>query len=339
MFTIFEAETGSEAWLKAADALIESKIDIQDSRNGPTKEILHAAFVINDPRQRWVLSRKPGMNPAFAIAEVIWILSGRHDSAFLNYYNPKLPGFQGNGPEYHGAYGYRLRRQFGFDQIERAYQVLKHNPDTRQVVLQIWSATIDLPHDDGSPMERDIPCNLMSILKVRNGRLEWMQIMRSNDLIRGVPHNFVQFTTLQEVMAGWLGIAVGPYHQISDSLHAYTEGLASEIRDREILVEKNTDSLLLAKDEFEYALRTLELAAEKMTDPVIGEDDLYAICDSTDLPIAYKNMLLMCGADAARRRDWYPVASNIASSCTNPVLRQAWARWLARRRSQETPVK
>ena len=37
----------------------------------------------------------------------------------------------------------------------------------------------------------------------------------------GVPHNFVQFTCIQEVLAGWLGVECGSYNQISDSLHVY----------------------------------------------------------------------------------------------------------------------
>lgn len=45
--------------------------------------------------------------------------------------------------------------------------------------------------------------------------------MRSNDVHRGLPYNVVQFTTLQEVMAGWLGLEVGGYHHWSDSLHLY----------------------------------------------------------------------------------------------------------------------
>ncbi len=45
--------------------------------------------------------------------------------------------------------------------------------------------------------------------------------MRSNDHFRGLPHNLIQFTTVQEVLAGWLGISLGSYHHYSDSLHVY----------------------------------------------------------------------------------------------------------------------
>ena len=48
-----------------------------------------------------------------------------------------------------------------------------------------------------------------------------MQIMRSNDLHLGLPHNLVQFTSLQEILAGWLGLEPAGYHHLSDSLHVY----------------------------------------------------------------------------------------------------------------------
>src|SRR5260370_24286567 len=135
---------------------------LQASRSGQTRELLGTAFTIKSPRQRWVTSRQPALNPAFAIAEVIWIMSGRRDAEFLNYWNPKLPQYAGSGKNYHGAYGFRLRRHLGLDQLERAYQALSNNPDTRQVVLQIWDSCVDFPLTDGSPADPDIPCNVCS---------------------------------------------------------------------------------------------------------------------------------------------------------------------------------
>ena len=129
-------------------------VSVQVSRNGPTREILHALISVSDPRQRWVVSRNPPMNIAFALAEIVWIMTGRDDSAFLNYFNRELPKYCGNCPNYHGAYGYRLRKRFKIDQLERAYQALSKNPESRQVVLQIWDSTIDLPSADGRDLRR-----------------------------------------------------------------------------------------------------------------------------------------------------------------------------------------
>jgi hypothetical protein len=43
---------------------------------------------------------------------------------------------------------------------------------------------------------RIFPAVVAAFPKIRNGRLEWMQVIRSNDIFRGMPYNFVQFTSI-----------------------------------------------------------------------------------------------------------------------------------------------
>jgi thymidylate synthase len=81
--------------------------------------------------------------------EVVGIINGRKDSAYLNFFNPRLPRFAGTGPVYHGACGHRLRHNVGFDQLEGAAEALRNNPNGRQVVLQIWDAELDFPQSTG----------------------------------------------------------------------------------------------------------------------------------------------------------------------------------------------
>ena len=209
MFHAFEADTADETWRAIADEFRGGRVAGQASRAGSTRELLHAAISISRPRERWISSRNPPINPAFAMAEIIWIVTGRNDSWFLSYFNRKFPEFVGDGPTLHGAYGYRLRRHLELDQLSRAYHTLASNPDSRQVVLQIWDGTVDLPHPDGHPRAQDIPCNVLSMLKVRENKLHWTQIVRSNDFFLGLPYNLIQFTTLQEIIAGWLEVEVG----------------------------------------------------------------------------------------------------------------------------------
>ena len=98
MIKVFEGTTADEVWrMAAAELLHGNSTRHQDGRRGSTQELLHATFTIQDPRQRWVVARQPALNPAFAIAEIVWILSGRNDSAFLNYWNSQLPKFAGSG--------------------------------------------------------------------------------------------------------------------------------------------------------------------------------------------------------------------------------------------------
>ncbi|MBY4678087.1 thymidylate synthase [Marinobacterium arenosum] len=328
MTAFFESNTADEVWRLAAIELLNSfKGCSQKSRLGPVTEILHSNLHILEPRQRWINSRIPALNPAFAIAEVVWIMQGRNDSDFINFWNPVLPKFCGEDSEYHGAYGYRLRRNIGIDQIERAYQVLSKNPDTRQVVLQIWDGKIDLPAENATPASKDIPCNICSMLNIRNGRLEWTQIMRSNDLFLGTPHNFVQFTSLQEILAGWLGLEVGSYYQMSNSLHAYLDDLEKYQISDQTKPLINTDSLALSKEVTQKAFQLIEEIMERLRASDLGREEFSSLLETNKLPEGYYNMLLVVAADSARRRQWTEHSIDAISKCTNECLVHAWEQW------------
>jgi thymidylate synthase len=340
MIHVFEASTADQVWADAAERLGSSDDVIrQPSRIGYTLEMLHTVLSITEPRERWVLSRRPAMNPAFAIAEVVWIIAGRNDSAFINHWNPALPRFAGTGTTYHGAYGHRLRRSLAIDQLQHAYGTLRANPDSRQVVLQIWDSSRDLPFEDGQPRDPDIPCNICSMLKIREGRLDWVQVLRSNDLFLGVPHNIVQFTTLQEVLAGWLGVELGSYHQMSDSLHIY-ERDADQVRQRVQPTKiRNSDTLMLPKPQADSVWGEIEDRMSRL----VGHPDMtqrrwVELTSALNIPQPFVNLWAIVAADDARRRGWMDYAEDVMSQCTNPLLNEAWKGWLSRKAGQDLHV-
>lgn len=329
MAYVHEGNSADEVWVHAAAALQQPETPMQDSRAGRTKELLHVMLTLCQPRQKWVVSRVPPLNPAFAIAEVLWILGGRNDSAFLNFWNHSLAKFAGDGSTYHGAYGHRLRRHFGIDQLDQAFKSLRDNPFTRQVVLQIWDPKCDLPVD-GSPRSEDIPCNICACLKLRDGKLEWLQVMRSNDLFLGLPYNFVQWTSLQEVVAGWLGVEVGLYTHVVDSLHVYEHDLSSLATTHGSIAAENTDSLAVEKERFDTILCGVLAGVEALMAPALDRRELNELVPPDSWPIAYRNWFLILAAESARRRNWPETAELLASRCDNPSLRQTWANWLTR---------
>lgn len=324
---VFQGQTADEAWRKAYHA-VTSTGTLQPSRAGDTIELLHAVLEIADPRQRWIVSRQPVINPAFGIAEVVWLLAGSKDAGILNFWFPPLPRYAGEGPTYDGAYGHRLRKQFGVDQVRRACEALSSKPSTRQVVLQYWDARSDLPQDDGEPRCKDIPCNVNSLLKIREGRLEWTQVLRSNDLIRGLPTNFAQFTCLQEVMAGWLGVEVGGYHHWSDSLHVYSTDTAKFTCEPEApSLASNTDTLAIDMVRGEAVILDLYRRMVEMTAQDVGVRALEELASFPDAPAGYQNLLRVLGAESARRRDRQDQAVALMQGCTNPLLLQTWSAW------------
>jgi thymidylate synthase len=327
----FESESADGAWLLAIDAIrSQSSMPRQDGRGGATSELLHTTFHIHDPRQRWVVSRSPGLSIAFAIVEVIGILNGRRDSAYLNFFNPILPRFAGTGTEYHGAYGHRLRDNVGFDQLNRASNALMANPNGRQIVLQIWDAAIDLPQDDGEPVTADIPCNICSMLKIRSGRLEWSQIMRSNDVFKGLPYNFIQFTTLQEVLSGWIGVEPGTYSHYADSLHLYDGNAEHAFSSVCVPAAAASDSLALPKHQAEPIWSEMSRRVDVLIRNGLSPKGYGVLARIDDAPQAFTNLMAMVVADAARRKRNIDGVSQALTVCDNPLLRQLWARWADR---------
>ena len=332
MVTCIEGRSADEVWTKAARMLMDGGCAVtSDSRLGVTKEIRQCVLSIGQPTCRWTNSRLPAINPAFAIAETVWILAGARESESINYWNAQLPKFAGTGEIYHGAYGFRLRTHFGRDQLANAYSTLKHNPTSRQVVLQIWDPTVDLPNAHGSPASPEIPCNVGAFLKVRDGKLDWTQIVRSNDIFRGLPYNLIQFSVLQEVIAGWLGLEVGTYTQLSDSLHLYeTDFSTMNICSNSGAICDEDSSLALEKGRFDEVLQLLVRTFERFSASDLSQREFEQLHNVTEIPQGYLDHMLIVAAEAARKRGWNDQIGNIICRCKSGQLLLAWERWLQR---------
>ena len=188
-----------------------------------------------------------------------------------------------------------------------------------------------MPNPDGAPADDDIPCNVTSMPKVRDGRLEWLQVIRSNDVFRGLPYNLVQFTCLQEILAGWLNVECGTYNQVSDSLHVYERNTDDVLGSKPLPdVALNTDSLKLPKDESDQVFKELEGRIEQLIDPDLGPGELKRLASWESAPEAYRNIMTVLVAETFRRRGDTNSAVEAMSSSTNPAYQQLWARWLAR---------
>lgn len=296
------------------------------SRVGNTNEELHAMFSLNNPRKRWTTIRVPAISPAYAFAELIYLMSGSDEATVINPWNPQLQKYQGNYEKYPGSYGKRLKYSFGFDQLNRAYDALLNEPTSRQVLLDIWKPEIDLPKNQGKANNADIPCNVISMLKIRQGKLYWSQIMRSNDMYLGLPYDVLLFTSLQEIIAGWLQLDLGEYTHFCDSLHYYTENKMSINISANFL--DNTDDLRLEKkisDEVfnEMFSRLNELSQGEDIDKCVKN-----ILNSSSIPKSYDNMLMiLCMYMLNKKSHTTDLFDECADRCTNKLYTELFNRW------------
>ena len=330
MHNVFSGKTASSVWVLAAEELISMEDDVEvESRIGSTKELLHTLIHLDNPIQRWVTMRTPPMSISFALAELIWILAGSNDANVINFWNPSLSKYSGNASEYHGAYGYRLRHSFGFDQLKSVYNTLRNNQYSRQAVMLLWDPTIDTPNDDGKPVNSDIPCNVCSMLKVRNNKLEWTQVMRSNDIYRGLPYNFIQFTSLQEIIAGWLGLDVGSYCHYSDSLHVYQNDLDTmRISVRPEI--NNSDRLHAGYDETQEIVGEIFRNMVEISSGKLSEADLLKKSKLSVPHSGYQNILLMIILYVANKSNFTALAKFLIDRCTNELFIELWNAWKGR---------
>ena len=131
-------------------------------------------------------------------------------------------------------------------------------------------------------------------------------------------------------MAGWLGVNVGAYHHVSDSLHVYERDLETVCGSRPVVVATNADSLAAPKDESDRIFRELSGAIERLADPAATARDVSSIGMDAPLPRPYRNLLLVVAAEAARRKKWADLSAELVAECTNGSLLQVWDRWTER---------
>lgn len=203
------------------------------SRVSPTLELHPAIIEVRNPSNHLVTSQGRPVNVAFALAEVIWILGGNDDVETVEFYNSRIKDYSDDGLFFNAAYGHRLRHAFGVDQLDQVERILREDPGSRQASLVLSHPVKDAGYvydeeanEDGSGgwvkhETKDRACNVYAHLMIRDGRLDWLQVIRSNDLMWGTPYNWMQFSHLQRWLAMRLDVPVGKYVHVADSLHVY----------------------------------------------------------------------------------------------------------------------
>lgn len=216
------ARNVNRAFTRAMNILTHDGVP-QQTRNGPVLA-MDAPFACTyyRPWERVLFNKGRRANPFFHLFESFWMLGGRNDATWLDTY---VHDFSARFAEptglLHGAYGYRWRSHFGYDQIDDCVKLLCADQDTRQVVLTMWD-----PGEDLGTQVADRPCNTHIYFRVQQPGEQPVLGMtvcnRSNDAVWGMfGANAVHMSVLHEYMAWRTDYAQGSYVQISNNLHLY----------------------------------------------------------------------------------------------------------------------
>ena len=154
------------------------------------------------------------------IHELLWFLKGDTNVKYLQDNGVRIwnEWADENGDLGH-IYGYQWRSwpdyDGGFiDQITEAIETIKHNPDSRRIIVSAWNVAdiknMNLP-----------PCHAFFQFYVADGRLSLQLYQRSADTFLGVPFNIASYALLLMMVAQVTGLEAGDFvHTLGDT-HIY----------------------------------------------------------------------------------------------------------------------
>lgn len=183
------------------------------STRGDSRELVGALIRIENPRARLSVAAVRGQLFS-CLGELFWYLSGSEALKQIKYYIRKYEIESEDGIKVRSAYGPRLFRMHGLNQVEGIIDLLRSKSSSRRAVIQLFDA-MDLQE------EKSPPCTCFLQFLVRGHQLHTFVSMRSNDAYVGLPHDVFAFTMLQELIARELGFGIGTYTHAVGSLHLY----------------------------------------------------------------------------------------------------------------------
>lgn len=104
------------------------------------------------------------------------------------------------------------------DQIQQAVQQIKHNPDSRRIIVSAWNV--------GELEQMALaPCHAFFQFYVADGKLSCQLYQRSADIFLGVPFNIASYALLTMMMAQVCDLQLGEFiHTLGDA-HLYSNHL------------------------------------------------------------------------------------------------------------------
>ena len=158
------------------------------------------------------------------IYELLWFLRGDTNVRYLQEHGVRIWNeWADTEGELGPVYGHQWRSWPDYnggniDQIANVVNQLKHNPDSRRMIVSAWNvAEVDsmaLP-----------PCHTMFQFYVADGRLSLQLYQRSADTFLAVPFNIASYALLLQMMAQVTGYRPGDFIHTTGDTHLYLNHL------------------------------------------------------------------------------------------------------------------
>lgn len=158
------------------------------------------------------------------IHELLWFLKGETNIAYLKDNKVRIwDEWADENGDLGPVYGKQWRSWAAadgstVDQIEKAIHDIKHNPDSRRIIVNAWN----VGEIDKMALA---PCHCLFQFYVSEGKLSCQLYQRSADVFLGVPFNIASYALLTLMMAQVCGLKPGEFIHSFGDLHIYTNHL------------------------------------------------------------------------------------------------------------------
>ena len=206
-------------YLELLDHIMTNGVDKNDRTGTGTRSVFGYQMRFNLEEGFPLLTTKK-LHLKSIIYELLWFLRGDTNVRYLQEHGVRIwnEWADANGDLGH-IYGYQWRSwpdyNGGFiDQIAEAVETIKHNPDSRRIIVSAWNVA-DLPNMNLPP------CHAFFQFYVADGRLSLQLYQRSADSFLGVPFNIASYALLLMMVAQVTGLKAGDFvHTLGDA-HIY----------------------------------------------------------------------------------------------------------------------
>ncbi|MDX5422017.1 MAG: thymidylate synthase [Hymenobacteraceae bacterium] len=158
------------------------------------------------------------------IHELLWFLKGDTNIAYLKEHGVSIwDEWADENGDLGPVYGSQWRSWptpdgRHIDQITQVVNQLKHNPDSRRIIVSAWNVAeienMKLP-----------PCHAFYQFYVAEGKLSCQLYQRSADVFLGVPFNIASYALLVLMMAQVTGLEPGEFIWTGGDTHLYLNHL------------------------------------------------------------------------------------------------------------------
>ena len=165
------------------------------------------------------------------VHELLWFLNGDTNVKYLQENGVRIWNeWADENGDLGPVYGHQWRNWNSeeIDQITEIIQTLKHNPDSRRMLVSAWNPSV-LP-DTSKPFSENVakgkaalpPCHAFFQFYVADGKLSCQLYQRSADIFLGVPFNIGSYALLTMMMAQVCGYKAGEFIHTFGDAHIYS---------------------------------------------------------------------------------------------------------------------